>query len=162
MMDLESLKGIKWVNKNYRGIKMNRNKHKYSQEIMEFAVDLLEKGHSEKFAVMELKEIYGIKVNPASVLCWFREKRVSFLGADTKAERNYQDAVNYNKRVAKLKKQAQTGLILIYIGEVPGKTSSKPIMGEKHSVIKKVYNNFILTEDGAIQFNDVKGVVNFG
>ena len=141
---------------------MNHNKLKHPKEVMDFAVNMIENGMPDSYILSELKDKFGVEITSGRLDTWFHLAREKFFTADYKAERNYQDAINFNKRVANLKKEAKTGLILIYAGEIPGKTSNKPIMGEKHSVIKSVYNNFILTEDGAIQFNDVKGVLNFG
>ena len=139
---------------------------KVSQEIKDFAVEMMEHGHSSSYIKTVLEEDFGVIIKRWDTLDrWFITSRSNlYKRSDESSDRyehNYQDAMNFNKRVAKLKEHAKPGLILVYMGEVPGQ-NEKPIPGERQSLIKRVYRNYILTEDGAIQFNDAKGVINFG
>lgn len=136
-------------------------KPKYSQEIVDLAVELVEVGHSNIYIRSLLNEEFGIKISNVMLDKWFRRKRESFFKPDYKFQTNYEDAMKFKEKVESLRQQVKAGLILIYLGEVPG-SNNKPLIREKHSVIRGVYKNFVLTEDGAIQFSDIKGVINFG
>lgn len=132
----------------------------YTQEVINYALEMIERGCEIGYIKFLLAEKFKVNANEATIECWFRRTRKEFMPVGVSSG-IIDDAVNFRKRVEKFKKQAKPGLMLVYIGEVPD-TKNRPQRHEKRSIIKKVYRNFILTEDECVQFSDVKGVIIFG
>ena len=132
----------------------------YTQEVINYALEMIERGCEIGYIKSLLAEKFKVNANEATIECWFRRTRKEFMPVGVSSE-IIDDAVKLNARIEKFKEQAKPGLMLIYVGEVPD-TKNRPRMKEKRSIIKKVYRHFILTEDGCVQFSDVKGVIIFG
>ena len=137
----------------------------YPQEIKDFVVNLAEDGYEDNYIINATNIKFGITIRSNLINSWFMTNRVFTSRSERADDKAYsvkcRDYSNFKAKVEQIRKQAKQGLVLIYFGYMPG-TNNKPIKKLKKSVIKGVYNNYILTEDGAIQFCDIKGVVKVG
>ena len=109
---------------------------------------------------MAIKEEFGITVLKDTILAWlsssvseFHEKK------DRNFEKNIDDFDTYKGKIKFIKSNVMPGDEISYKDIVPNEETgaSSAWMTLKATVIK-VYNNYILTSNGCIQFNDIEGV----
>lgn len=94
------------------------------------------------------------------MLAWFHSKRSDFLTVRREPKNNMLDIERYKRKVDAIKRTAKAGSLLAYKDEVVDNGTVKYL--ERTAIIIGVYKNFILTEAGCVQFNDIKGVIKVG
>ena len=132
----------------------------YSEEIINYAVKMLEDGADEVYVRDMVKEKYGLEVGLKTVTNWFMLKRQNLWNDDiektTVRERKEREAATLKRRMKRLKTELKLDDVIVYKDYVSDDGMSCKY--EKAKVIK-LYKYYILTNKGAIQYADVKGVL---
>ncbi len=135
-------------------------KSKYPKELVDYTISLLEEGHTEGEAQGIIKNERNMCISKTVMLAWFHSKRSDFLTVRREPKNNMLDIERYKRKVDAIKRTAKAGSLLAYKDEVVDNGTVKYL--ERTAIIIGVYKNFILTEAGCVQFNDIKGVIKVG
>lgn len=71
----------------------------------------------------------------------------------------YKDALKFKARVERIKKECKPDSILVYREKSSDGGKAKWHINE--AIVIKLYDNYILTEDGCIKFDDVIELIDF-
>ena len=135
-------------------------KKEYDKEIIDYAVNLLENGADEIYVRDMVKEKYGLEVSAKSITNWFMLKRQNLWKDDiektTVREKKERQAEILKRRMQRLRRTLKLNDVIVYKYYVSDDGMSYKT---KTAKVIKTYPFYILTQQGAVQYADVKGVL---